>query len=75
MTLKVVPAPRTDSTRIWPRWRSTMRRTMDKPSPVPGKAIASGLVQRKNSSNIRSWSAAEIPNPVSVTVKSTPCGL
>ena len=67
VTVNVLPAPSSESTWMAPPCRSTIRLTIARPRPVPGCRTASGLVERKNSSNRRSWSAAEIPRPSSAT--------
>ena len=36
-TWKLVPRPGSDSTSIWPSWRSTSDLTIDSPRPVPGR--------------------------------------
>ena len=64
-TRKVLPAPCSDSTSTRPSWRCTTRRTIASPRPVPGWAVAAGSAERKNSSNTRAWSSAEIPMPSS----------
>src|SRR5262245_37186394 len=63
----VDPWPSTDSTQRRPPWSSTMRREMDSPSPLPPFARVLELSACWNSSKIFSWSASEIPGPVSVT--------
>ena len=41
-----------------------MRLTIARPRPVPGRCVASGLLERKNSSNRRTWSAVGDAQPL-----------
>ena len=52
----VVPRPSSDASSIVPEWRRTIRSHDREPEAGPGRAIASGLVERKNSRNSRAWS-------------------
>ena len=63
VTVNVDPSPSWEATSIRPPWRVTMRWTIARPRPVPGRASASGLVERKKSLNRWCWSAAEMPRP------------
>src|SRR5262249_49214775 len=64
---KVEPRPSADSTQIRPPCISTMRFAIARPRPVPPFFRAVELSACWNSSKILTWSASEIPGPVSAT--------
>src|SRR6266404_887260 len=66
-TLKVEPEPSSDSTEMRPPCSSTMRREIDRPSPVPPFLRVLVLSTCWNSSKILAWSAGAMPGPESTT--------
>ena len=67
-----VPLPGALSTRILPRWASTISLQADRPRPVPPLPVSSGpdLVENRGS-KIRRITSGVIPQPVSRTIMST----
>ncbi len=61
-----VPRPGVDSTAADPPLASTIRRTIARPSPVPG--IPAARSPRKNGSNACVTSSGVMPTPLSETV-------
>ena len=62
---KVLPLPSSELTRISPPCICAIRREMARPRPVPGMESASGLLERWKAENRCTWSAVEMPRPVS----------
>ena len=62
---KVLPTPSSEATMISPPCIWAIRREMARPRPVPGMESASGLLERWKAENRCTWSAAEMPRPVS----------
>src|SRR6516162_1956635 len=63
----VEPVPSFDSTQIRPPCIATIRRAIDRPSPVPPFGLVVELSACWNSSKILVWSAGSMPGPVSRT--------
>ena len=67
-----VPLPGALSTRMRPRWASTISRQAVSPSPLPPLPVSSGpLLVEKWGSNMRRITSELMPLPVSRTVRST----
>src|SRR5580704_14950261 len=68
--VKVDPLPTSEWTVMRPPCSSTMRREIDRPSPVPPFLRVMVLSTCWNSSKMRAWSAGAMPGPESTTENS-----
>ena len=70
-SVKVVPRPSSDSTRIVPLWRSTISLVIARPTPRPPETRSRLTSERQKRPKVCGMSSYAMPMPVSCTATST----